>query len=184
MPKNFLWVMDLTFVPTTTGTSTVLGLIDHGSRACLVLKELKTKASIALLRALLDAIESYGKPRALRTDNEAVFTSHLFRFGLWLLGVRHQRTAPFCPWQNDRIERFFGTFKSAIRTWHERAGVPEDLSNDLATFRAFYNLVRPHQQLGGRTPAIAWSGVSPQSTRKPLFVSEWDGILAGFAFAT
>ncbi|NIP27488.1 MAG: DDE-type integrase/transposase/recombinase, partial [Phycisphaerae bacterium] len=66
------------------------------------------------LRHLLDAIERYGKPKFLRTDNETVFTSRLFRFGLWLLGIKHQRTDKGCPWMNGRVERFFGTLKQKL----------------------------------------------------------------------
>lgn len=171
-------------MPRLAGSSTELGLIDHGSRTCLALRELKTKGSIVLLRALLDAIELYGKPKALRTDNEAAFTSRLFRFALWFLGVRHQRTALHCPGQNGRIERFFGSFKEAIRTWHRRAGVPSDLTDDLETFRGFYNLVRPHQHLGGRTPAMAWRGRTASQRGQTRFSSEWAGLLAGFVFVT
>ncbi|MCP3994447.1 MAG: transposase family protein, partial [bacterium] len=61
--------------------------------------------------------ECFGKPRCIRTDNESVFTSVLFRLGLRLLGIRHQLTAPFAPWQNGRVERFFKTFKELARQW-------------------------------------------------------------------
>ncbi|WP_410351745.1 hypothetical protein [Thiohalophilus sp.] len=43
---------------------------------------MKDKASLTLLRHLLDAIEHYGKPKIVRTDNEVIFTSRLFRFSL------------------------------------------------------------------------------------------------------
>ena len=62
------------------------------------LRQISGKASITLLCVLCDAVEHYGKPRAIRTDNEAVFTSRIFRFGLWLLGIKHQRTEKHCPW--------------------------------------------------------------------------------------
>ena len=34
---------------------------------------------------------------------------------LRLMGIRHQRIDPHCPWQNGRIERFFGTLKPHLR---------------------------------------------------------------------
>ncbi len=98
MPINRVWAMDLTGKSDTAGkVHNILGIIDHGSRANLSLLGLKDKASVTLLRHLLDAIEQYGKPKFLRTDNESVFTSRLFRLGLWLLGIRHQRTDKGCP---------------------------------------------------------------------------------------
>lgn len=83
LPLNVVWGMDLTGkTDTNNKLHNVLGIIDHGSRSCLCLKGLKNKASITLLRSLLDAIEKYGKPKIIRTDNEAVFTSKLFSLSL------------------------------------------------------------------------------------------------------
>lgn len=112
LPKNRVWSMGLTQVndddclPTT-----VLGIVDSGTRLCLQLREVHSKASINLLRFLLDAIEKHGKPEFLKTDNEPVFTSTLFRLGLGLFNIRHQRSDVCCPWMNGEIERFFGTLK-------------------------------------------------------------------------
>lgn len=82
--------MDLTGKTDKSGKQhPVLGLVKHQSRACLTLQALRDKTSITPLRCLLDLIERYNaKPKFLRTDNEAVFTSYLFRFGMWLLGIR------------------------------------------------------------------------------------------------
>jgi len=75
----------------------ILGLIDHGSRGLLDLTALLDKRSWTLLGHLFLAIGKYGKPRALRTDNEACFTGRAFRLALALAGIRHQRTDPGCP---------------------------------------------------------------------------------------
>jgi len=72
---------------------------------------LETKSSWTLVRKLAESIRRFGKPQAVRTDNEPVFTSRVFRAALLLLGIRHQRTDLHCPWQNGRVERFFGTLK-------------------------------------------------------------------------
>jgi transposase InsO family protein len=111
LPRNLTWGLDLTFV----NERPILGIVDHGTRACIALRSIEQKGSAALLRLLLDVIERFGRPRRVRTDNESCFTSWLFRCGLALLGIRHQRSEPMAPWQNGRIERFFGTFKAACR---------------------------------------------------------------------
>lgn len=102
---------------------------------------------ITLLRALLDVIERFGKPKVIRTDNEAVMTSRLFRFGLWFLGIKHQRSAVSNPWMNGRVERFFGSLKSnldqLIVDRHDA------LNSALSDFRFFYIHVRAHQHLAG-----------------------------------
>jgi transposase InsO family protein len=178
MPKNQIWALDLTFLPDPRGPRAILGLLDHGSRACLALRELRSRSAVSLLRCLLDAVERFGAPRALRTDNEAVLTSRLFRFGLFLLGIRHQRIAPFSPWQNGKIERFFATFKDRILPWLERVGISDDLALDLHLFRVWYNHARPHQHLDGLTPARAWNG--RRRSDRPHYFSEWKGLLTGF----
>ncbi|MCB1584499.1 MAG: transposase family protein, partial [Xanthomonadales bacterium] len=134
----------------------ILGIVDHGSRANLCLKALTNKTSISLLRCLLDTIEKYGKPEAVRTDNEAVFVSKLFRFSLWLLGIKHQKTDVGTSWQNGRIERFFGTLKEKLN----QIDVLDcgHLNLHLRDFRFFYNHVRTHQNIDNRTPAEVWSG--------------------------
>jgi len=154
----------------------ILGIIDHGSRANLYLKAIHSKASLHLLRILLDAIDKYGKPEAIRTDNEAVFTSKLFRFGLWFLGIKHQRTDVGCPWQNGKVERFFGTLKEKLN----QIDVLDfgHLNLHLNDFRFWYNHIRTHQNLDNRTPAEVWTGKGFK--RKAKFYSSWDGILKGY----
>jgi hypothetical protein len=56
------------------------------------------------------------------------------------------------------------------------------LNQALSEFGFFYNHVRPHQNLGGRTPAEAWSGVDPFTTqpRGEYWFESWDGLLRGY----
>jgi transposase InsO family protein len=180
MPVNRLWGMDLTGkADVERRVHPILGIVDQGSRLAVSLRALPDKATIAVLRALLDAIERFGRPRAVRTDNEAVFTSRLFRFALWLLGIRHQRTELHCPWQNGRVERFFGTLKEKLDCW--QIDSLEQLTLALGDFRAWYNHVRPHQHLGGRTPAEAWARIDPYAAalKSASYFSARDGMLTG-----
>ena len=93
---------------------------------------------------------------------------------LWTFGIRHLLSDPFCPWQNERIERFFGTMKERINH----------------VLRVWYNHIRPHQGSTGLTPAEAWIGRT--SSQPPRFFSAWKraslalghGILAGFGRPT
>ena len=135
----------------------ILGIVDHGSRGNLLLQGLKDKTTITLLRHLLDTIERCGKPEAIRTDNESMFCSRLFRLTLWLLGIKHQQTDKGCPWMNGRVERFFGTLKSKLNQWEVNSLT--QLKDALMEFGLWYNHVRPHQHLQGRTPAEVWQGV-------------------------
>jgi hypothetical protein len=101
------------------------------------------------------------------------------RITLTALGIRHQRTERHAPWHNGRIGRFFATLKSALDHWI--VADLADLEQSLTQFRLFYNHVRPHQHLGGRTPGEAWNRIDPFArSRRAIPYSAWHGLLAGF----
>lgn len=177
---NRVWGLDLTGKTDRSGQChSILGLVDHGTRANLALIALPDKAVVTLLRVLIGTIERYGKPRFIRTDNEGVFTSRRFRWALWLAGIRHQRTDQHCPWQNGRIERFFGTLKGKLD--HFAVDSRADLNGALAQFRLWYNHIRPHQALTGRTPAEVWAGEAAMPRfRKAAWFEAWEGLLQGY----
>jgi putative transposase len=178
--RNSTWGLDLTTVTDMTKRQRlVLGLVDHGTRACISLTELADKRSLTLLREIVAAIRQFGVPKTIRVDNDPSLKSRLMHATLRLIGVKLQVVQIACPWMNGRIERFFGTFKAAItRIQIEGA----DLSCRLIEFRCFYNHVRAHQHIGGRTPAEAWSGVAKQHGTHGEFASLWHGELSGWHF--
>ncbi len=176
-PPNHTWAMDGCFL--APDKPPVLGILDHGTRTILCLRELRIRSTIGVLRLVLDTIETFGRPRVLRSDNEAIFTSRPMSLALLVLGVRHQRIDPFCPWQNGRIERLFKSLKERVGAWWKLAGIPDDVRSDLDTFRTWYNQARPHQSLLGLTPVMAWAGVTT-TTKPPRFFEAWDGILTGW----
>jgi len=181
VPRNLVWAFDLSGKASLDArTRIVLGILEHASRAALWLEALETKSSWILISKLIAAIRRYGKPQAVRTDNEPIFVSRTFRFALLVLGIGHQRTDPGCPWQNGRVERFFGTLKARL----DQLAVDsfEALSGALVEFRFFYNHVRPHQNLAGLTPAEAWAEVDPfaQPARGEYWFEAWDGLLRGY----
>jgi len=178
---NRIWGLDLTFVTDEQAQShPVLGMVDHGTRANLALVPLKGKSALNLLLVIHAAVTLYGRPRVIRTDNEGMFKSWLFRFGPRLFGIRHQLIDPHCPWQNGRIERFFGTFKQKWNRWS--VANREQLETSLRVFRVWYNHVRPHQHLQGMTPAEVWAGtdIRRQRPKEAVWFDAWDGLLTGY----
>ena len=177
--KNQLWHMDLT----TIDSKQIFGVVDSGTRALLILKHLSTKCTIRLIRTLLDAIELYGKPNAIRSDNEVVFTSKLMRVALWLLNIKQETTQIASPWQNGKIERLFGTMKQSFRDLVFPTML--SLENGLKEFRFFYNHVRAHQNLDYNTPANAWDDKpipNSKTHREILYYEGLCGNVAGFYY--
>ena len=183
VPVNQTWGLDLTGRMDGAGrVHTILGLLDHGTRRVLALRSVAAKSGWHLLGYLCLAIGEFGRPRNIRTDNEACITGRVFSAGLKLLGIHHQRIDLHCPWQNGRVERFFATLKLYLRQW--QFGGRAALDASLIEFAAWYNEIRPHQNLNGRTPLEAWNGVDPFHAPAPpkdiSFVESWDGLLCGF----
>lgn len=181
LKRNAVWALDLTGKQDIQGQQhTLIGVIDHGTRRLLELKAVPNKAAWTLLGYLFLAIGRYGKPRALRTDNERIFTGWVFPKILRWAGIRHQRSEVGCPWQNGRIERLFGTLKRKLDQW--RVVDDKQLQTALKHFTFWYNAVRPHQNLSGQTPSEAWDGIDPYQRvpKRVEWFEAWGGLLNGF----
>lgn len=175
---NQTWGMDLTTVNISGKQQLILGIIDHGPRALLCLQELKTKHSLMIIREIIQTIQSYGLPKQIRTDNENCFTSRLIQLSLKSLSIKHQTTDVACPWQNGRIERCFGSFK---QKWQLASLCNTlNLQIELEHYQAWYNSIRPHSNLDGRTPAEVYQNKA--SKGNPIWVSAWNGVLTGYYF--
>lgn len=179
VPVNSTWGMDLTTVSLNNRQQLVLGIIDHGSRLNLKLVELESKNSARILIEICQTIQQYGFPKFMRTDNEACFTSRLMR-SYQLLGIKPQRIDVASPWQNGRIERFFGTFKEIFKqvTFEHKAA----LQPELDIFSAWYNQLRTHENIDGLTPKEAWLGKRDRNPDKAVLTTAWDGMLTGYYF--
>lgn len=170
-PVLTTWGMDLTGLPLTDGSSIpVFGVIDHGSRAIVTLEPVATYNSLILLGNLLITMGTLGQPLAVRSDNDAVFKTWVFRAVLRFIGVRQQFTDLGSPWQNGRIERFWRTLKSELRTKAVKSrlnGLTIQTRMKLANVQAMqllleafkfsYNAYRPHQSLSGITQSMVWN---------------------------
>ena len=84
-PIQRVWGIDLTGLPLKSGeTINVWGIINHGSRTVLQLEPLARFSSLILLGKLLVAFGEHGLPKAVRSDNAAIFKTALMRTALSL----------------------------------------------------------------------------------------------------
>jgi transposase InsO family protein len=183
MEPNKVWALDMSCWRTADGrTQMILGILDHGSRALMRLRVIPRKCAWTLLGHLCLAIAAHGRPAALRADNEGMFKSRLWNLALSLMNIRHQRIKVKRPWQNGRIERLFGTLKPLLRKL-QPANVVE-LRQALAEFNWFYDHVRVHLHLDGRTPMEVRHGDTPERVRARAgngrWISAMKGLLIGY----
>ena len=96
--------------------------------------------------------------REIITDNAKNYIRSLaFADAVELLGVKHRRIKPHCPWQNGKVERFNRTLQTE---WAYRQIFTSNSQRTMALdpWLDFYNNQRRHSALGGRPPI---SRVSP-----------------------
>ncbi|WP_423009632.1 transposase [Undibacterium sp. JH2W] len=180
-PANLRWRIDGTGKMDSSGvTHFILGIVDHGTRMNLLLQRLELATSVTILECIKDAMQLFGQPKIIRTDNASVFRSKKFRRALKELGIHQEFSAPGKPWQNGRIERLFLTLKEKLNLTTPVNGMMLDcMLNDFTTW---YNFIRPHQHLHGYTPAEVWTGVDPyiSAPKSVQYFSAWDGLLTGY----
>jgi transposase InsO family protein len=67
-----------------------------------------------LVHGLMQAIQKRGLPRALMTDNGGAMTAAEVEEGLARLGIIHNPTLPYSPYQNAKLEAFWGPLEGRL----------------------------------------------------------------------
>ena len=76
-----------------------LGILDDHSRLCCHLQWYLSETAEDLVHGFSQALQKRGLPRALLTDNGAAMVSDEFTEGLLRLGIVHEKTLPYSPYQ-------------------------------------------------------------------------------------
>jgi len=91
-----------------------LAILDDYSRLCCHLQFYLAETTECLVHGLTQAIMKRGLPRALMTDNGSAMTAEETRQGLFRLGVVHETTLPYPPYQNGKQEVFWGQLENRL----------------------------------------------------------------------
>lgn len=173
-----LWQMDVTgkvFLVDGAELKVVTGVDDH-ARFCVCAKVVRRATSRAVCDAFVEAMERYGVPEEVLTDNGKVFTG---RFGkprppVEVLfdricrenGIAHRLTRPSSPTTTGKIERLHQTLQAELLTAHGPFRTLEEAQEAIGAWREEYNQSRPHQSLGMATPASRFA--PPATGQLPL----------------
>jgi len=130
----------------------VLTAIDQVSRECVCLEVAQRLPAEAVTRALDDAVEVYGQPRVITSDNGTEFTSNVFDQWAYRQGIELDFIAPGRPMDNGFIESFNGKLRDECLNMHWFETLVEARSI-IERWRVEYNETRPHSSLGNRAPA-------------------------------
>ena len=89
-------------------TPHLLGILDDHSRLCCHAQWYLSETTEVLVHGFCQAVEKRELPRALMSDNGSAMTSGEFKQGLSRLGIVHETTLPYSPYQNGKQESFWG----------------------------------------------------------------------------
>ena len=92
----------------------LLGVIDDRSRLVCHLQWYLDETAQSLIHGLSQAFMKRGLPRALMTDNGAAMLADETVTGLAGLGIVHQTTLPYSPYQNAKQESFWGRVEGRL----------------------------------------------------------------------
>jgi transposase InsO family protein len=142
-------------------------VFDAFSRCPLVLEVLGHKPSGKDMAALLRrAARAFANPRYVITDLGGEFRARVFSTAVKRLGANQRFAAADSIKATARLERFWRTLKETARL----RGIllpltAEDLEHRLQAALVFYLCFRPHEGLGGATPAEVFLGLDPAHGR-------------------
>ncbi len=89
-------------------------VMDDRSRLVCHIQWYTNETAESLIHALGQAMMKRGTPRALMTDNGAAMVAEETTNGLARMGVLHQTTLPYSPYQNAKQEAFWGRIEGRM----------------------------------------------------------------------
>lgn len=95
-------------------TPILFGVIDDRSRLACHLQWYLAESAEVIAHGLSQAIQKRGLPRAALSDNGAAMTAAEITEGLARLGILHQTTLAYSPYQNAKSEAFWGTVEGRL----------------------------------------------------------------------
>lgn len=160
---NEMWQADITAWRLASGeVAEILNLIDDHSRLFLSSDAYPRVKAKDVVESFHKAAELHGLPASLLSDNGAVFTGSyrggkvLLESELERLGVLFKNSRPYHPQTCGKVERLHQTLKRYLAR-QPSANTLSELQQQLDAFRHYYNHIRPHRALTGRTPLQAFS---------------------------
>ena len=156
---NQVWSTDITYIRLARGFAYLVAVIDWYSRKVLSWRLSNSMDASFCVDCLEDALREYGSPEVFNSDQGSQFTSAAFTDVLKREGVAISMDGRGRALDNIFVERLWRNVKHEDVYLKGYANMAE-LTVGLAQYFAYYNVERPHQSLGYRTPdEVYTSGV-------------------------
>lgn len=178
---NDLWTMDFKgwWRARNGDRCEPLTVRDACSRKVLAVELVTSTRAKHVRRVLQRLFEKHGLPAAIQCDNGSPFVCTHARGGLsqlsaWLvsLGIRLVRSRPGCPQDNGGHERMHRDLSELELT---PAASRRTQQRECDRWMLDFNHVRPHDGIGGKTPAELYRNSERRSVvpRIPRYPPEW-----------
>ena len=162
-----IWLVDGRELKAVTG-------IDDHSRFCVMAGLVERANARSVCRIFTAALDRYGTPEELLTDNGKVFTARLGPHPGEVLfdricreqGITHRLTGVRCPTTTGKIERFHKTLRAELLTGRRFNSLAQ-AQQVLDAWVADYNTQRPHQAIAMAVPARRFQPPTAAATPVP-----------------
>lgn len=150
---NHVWSYDFVEDRTMDGRKIRwLNIIDENTHECLASVPRRSWRRSDVINVLSEIMIIRGNPEYLRSDNGPEFIAKTLRKWLAELGVITTYIEPGSPWENGYIESFNARMRDEFLNG-ELFGNLYEAQVLTSMWVRYYNTMRPHSSLGGKTPA-------------------------------
>lgn len=152
---NQAWSIDITYIKMQHGHMYLTAIIDWFSREIMGWELSDTLETAPVLDAVRAAVERFGTPAILNSDQGCQFTSDDYKALLKSLDIRQSMDGKSRWADNIMIERWFRSLKTELIYVNEFRS-PKQLRQAIRQYVNDYNTLRPHEALDYETPEGAY----------------------------
>ncbi len=148
---NQVWSADFTYIPMYRGYMYLFAIIDWYSRKIIDWELSTTLDTASCVRCFKRAMQAYGAPEIMNTDQGCQFTSENWRNTLIDADVTISMDGKGRWVDNVMIERFWRSIKYED-VYLKSYETPRELGKGIRSYVLRYNTQRPHSSLSDMTP--------------------------------
>ena len=148
---NQVWSIDITYIRMPHSHMYLTAIIDWFSRKVMGWELSDTLETAPVLDAVRNAVERFGTPAVLNSDQGSQFTSTEYKSLLQSLGIRQSMDGKSRWADNIMIERWFRSLKTELIYINEFRS-PRQLRQAIRQYVSDYNTLRPHEALDYAAP--------------------------------
>ena len=148
---NQVWSIDITYIKMPHGHMYLTAVIDWFSRKIMGWELSDSLDTATVLDTVRNAVERYGTPAILNSDQGSQFTSAEYKALLKSFSIRQSMDGKSRWADNIMIERWFRSLKTELIYINEFHS-PKQLRQAIRQYVSDYNTLRPHEALDYAVP--------------------------------